>query len=127
MKKTLFISLAVITVMFVASLACAAEGNIMKVKVGDEIYVCNCPPGCPCDTMSRNPGKCTCGTDMIKAKVTKVEAGKATFSAEGWDKERTMKTVGKYSCNCPPGCKCDTISQNPGKCTCGTEMKAAKK
>jgi hypothetical protein len=127
MKKTLFVSFAVVITMLMVSLSFADEGNKMMLKAGDEIYVCNCPPGCPCDGMSRNPGKCTCGTDMVKAKVTKVETGKANFMASGWDKERTYKTVGKYACNCPPGCKCNTISQNPGKCTCGAEMKEAKK
>lgn len=27
-------------------------------------YVCACPPECPCDTQSQNPGKCVCGVDM---------------------------------------------------------------
>jgi hypothetical protein len=53
----------------------------------------------------------------------KVEAGKATFKAAGWEKERVFKTVGKYMCACGPECKCDTISQNPGNCTCGKKMK----
>lgn len=99
-----------------------AEKGTMELKVGDEVYVCNCGEKCPCNTMSRNPGNCTCGTEMVKAKVLKVEPGKAEVKAESWDKARVFKTIGKYTCNCGPNCKCDTISQNPGKCTCGADM-----
>lgn len=99
-----------------------AEKGTMELKVGDEVYVCNCGENCPCNTMSRNPGNCTCGTEMVKAKVLKVEPGKAEVKAESWDKARVFKTIGKYTCNCGPNCKCDTISQNPGKCTCGADM-----
>ena len=106
-----------------AAFALAAEKGALDLKVGDERYVCNCGEKCPCNTISSNEGKCTCGSDMVKATVTKVEKGKATFKAAGWEKERTFKTVGKYTCNCSPDCKCGTISQNPGKCTCGSKMK----
>jgi len=99
-----------------------AEKGKMELKVGDEVYVCNCGENCPCNTMSRNPGNCTCGNEMVKAKVLKVEPGKAEVKAESWDKARVFKTIGKYTCNCGPNCKCDTISQNPGKCTCGADM-----
>jgi hypothetical protein len=30
------------------------------------------------------------------------------------------------ACDCGPDCKCDTISQNLGNCTCGKEMMEAK-
>ena len=119
-KVALLVSLSFVVMV---AFAFAAEKAAQDLKVGDERYVCNCGPDCPCNTMSVNQGKCTCGKDMVKAKVTKVENGKANFKAEGWDKERTFKTVGKYVCNCGPDCKCGTISQNPGKCTCGKEMK----
>ncbi len=95
----------------------------MELKVGDEVYVCNCGEKCPCNTMSRKAGKCSCGKDMVKAKVTKVEEGKAYVMAPGWEKERAFKTTGKYACACGKGCKCNTISQNPGKCACGKKMK----
>lgn len=102
--------------------AYAGSNGKMDLKVGDEVYACNCGEKCPCNTLSRNPGKCTCGKELVKAKVTKVEEGKAYLMAKGWEKERVFKTTGKYACNCP-GCKCGTISQNPGKCSCGVEMK----
>jgi hypothetical protein len=94
----------------------------MALKVGDEVYVCNCGEKCPCHTMSKNPGQCSCGVDLVKAKVTRVDEGSAMVMING--KERSFKTVGKYACACGPACPCNTISQNPGKCTCGMEMKA---
>ena len=121
MRKTLIVFSLVF--IFLAAVAFAAEKGALTLKVGDERYVCNCGEKCPCNTISSNEGKCTCGTDMVKATVTKVEKGKAVFKAAAWEKERTFKTIGKYKCACGPDCKCDTISQNPGKCTCGTKMK----
>jgi hypothetical protein len=96
----------------------------MELSVGDEVYACNCGEACPCDTLSRNPGQCTCGVDLVKAKVKKVEPGTAVLEIKG--KEKTFKTVGKYACACGLQCKCNTISQNPGNCTCGVEMAKVK-
>jgi hypothetical protein len=95
-------------VIVVALFPFAAEKGKLDLKAGDERYVCNCGEKCPCNMISSNEGKCTCGIDMVKAKVAKVEKGKATFKANLWEKERSFKTVGKYACNCAPGCKCDT-------------------
>mgnify|MGYP000579250342 CR=1 FL=1 len=119
-KKVIFFALVL---SLVSAIAIAGSRGSFVLKPGDELYVCDCGEKCPCDSMSNNPGQCTCGKDLVKAKVTRVEKEKAFFKAEGWAKERTFKTVGKYTCACPPACKCDTISQNPGKCTCGVEMK----
>ena len=121
MKKLFTGVLAVLFILGAISLAMAEKGT-MELKVGDEIYACNCGAKCPCNTMSRNPGNCTCGSPMVKAKVLKVEPGTAELKADSWDKPRVFKTVGKYTCNCGPDCKCDSISQNPGKCTCGADM-----
>jgi len=123
MKKVVLVVLPIALIVFMVALSSAGPRGKFELKAGDELYVCNCGETCPCDSMSNNPGKCTCGKDMVKAKVTKVEAGTAFSKAEGWAKEKAFKTVGKYTCACPPACKCDTISQNPGKCTCGVEMK----
>lgn len=123
MKKSFVtVAVAVFTLAMVA-LSFAAGSGKMELKSGDESYVCNCGEKCACDTMSRNKGNCTCGKEMVKAKATKVESGKAVEKSDGWAKERTFKTNGQYTCACGPECKCDTISQNPGKCTCGKEMK----
>jgi hypothetical protein len=121
MRKIVCGVLVVLFVLVSVSVGMAEKGK-MELKVGDEVYVCNCGENCPCNTMSRNPGNCTCGNEMVKAKVLKVEPGKAEVKAESWDKARVFKTIGKYTCNCGPNCKCDTISQNPGKCTCGADM-----
>ncbi len=120
MKKVLFVLPIVLFVL--VAFAFAAEKQKMEFKVGDEQYVCNCGDACPCKTISMNAGKCACGKDMVKATVTKVEKGKAMFKSAGWDKERAFPTVAKYKCACGPDCKCNTISQNPGNCTCGKKM-----
>jgi hypothetical protein len=122
MKKIILIATVILTIAFVAT-SFAGDKAKMDLKVGDEIYACNCGEDCPCNTMSRNAGKCTCGKDMVKAKVMKVEGDKVMLKSETWEKERAFKTTGNYMCDCGPDCKCDTISQNPGKCTCGNEMK----
>jgi len=40
----------------------------MELKAGEEVYACNCGAECPCDTLSRNAGKCTCGVEMKEVK-----------------------------------------------------------
>ena len=99
-----------------------ADKTKMKAKVGDELNRCAGGEGCPCDRMSRNPGQCTCGKDMVKTKVTKVEKGKITVES----RNKPFVSVAKYVCDCGPDCKCDTISQNPGNCTCGKKMVEVK-
>ena len=123
MKRIAMVLVMVVLAVSIVSISTAAEKGKMDLKVGDVVYACNCGEKCPCNTMSINPGKCTCGSDMVKATVTKVEPGKATLKADEWKQERVFKTVGKYTCSCGPDCKCNTISQNPGKCTCGADMK----
>ncbi|HSB51317.1 MAG TPA: hypothetical protein VLD40_01535 [Dissulfurispiraceae bacterium] len=122
MRKVAIIAIALFVASIVAIAFAGTEGK-MSLKVGDEVYACNCGEKCPCQSMANKPGKCTCGTDMVKAKVMKIEGDTAYLKAEGWEKERPFNTVGKYTCACGAGCDCNMISQNPGKCTCGTEMK----
>jgi len=119
MKKVLIL-MAVFTLAFVT--LAVADKTRMEAKVGDELYVCACGEGCPCDTMSRNAGQCSCGKDMVKTKVTKVEEGKITVAS----RSKPFISVGKYACDCGSACKCDTISQNPGNCTCGKKMVEVK-
>lgn len=123
MKKVFCILFAISFAMALVVSGFADSQGKMDLKAGDEVYACNCGEKCACNTLSKNPGKCTCGKEMVKAKVTKVEEGKAYLMADGWEKERVFKTTGKYTCDCGKDCKCGTISQNPGKCTCGSEMK----
>lgn len=119
MKKLLI--LGIVFALAFATFA-LADKTKMTAKVGDQLYVCACGEGCPCDTMSRNAGQCTCGKDLVKTKVTKVEKGKITVES----RKKPFVSVAKYVCDCGPDCKCDTISQNPGNCTCGKKMVEVK-
>ncbi len=123
MKKVLSLLSLVAFSLMIGNAVWAADKSKLDLKAGNEIFACNCGDECACKSMSRNAGKCTCGKDMVKAKVISVKAGQASLKAAGWDKERLFFLKGKYACACGPDCKCDTISQNPGKCTCEKEMK----
>lgn len=90
-------------------------------KAGEAIYVCACGAGCDCQAVSRNDGKCACDKPLAKTTVIKVEGGKLLATVNG--AEQTYSTKAKYMCGCGEGCTCGTISQKPGKCTCGKEMK----
>jgi hypothetical protein len=66
MKKTLLVVLGIVLALGLIAVAYADLKSKMDLKAGDEIYACNCGEACKCDTISQNPGKCTCGTDMQK-------------------------------------------------------------
>jgi hypothetical protein len=119
MKKIL-ISLFAVTLLLVAVVA-FADKTLPVYKKGDSVYVCTCGDSCDCKTMSRKEGKCSCGNALGKGTVSKVEGDKAVVKVG--DKELNFITKAKYACACGDGCKCGTISQKPGKCSCGTEMK----
>ena len=123
MRKAVVL-LAVLTLVVVA-VAFAANPK-PAFKIGNEVYVCNCPEVC-CQTISKHAGKCPCGIDMVKAKVTGTVKGEVTLLGAGWEKDKVFSTEAKFACNCDPKCDCDTISQKAGKCPCGKEMKAVKK
>jgi hypothetical protein len=123
MKRSVHIVMAALLSLTMVGVAFAAAPGQMDLKVGEEVYVCNCGPSCPCHTMSMKEGNCTCGNKMVKGKVTKVDNDVAYVQAEGWEKPRAYNTQGKYMCACGPSCNCGTISQNPGKCVCGNDMK----
>ena len=126
MIKLLRVVVIAVLGLVMVTAAFAASTGKMNLKVGEEVYVCNCGPSCPCHTMSMQEGNCTCGNKMVKAKVTKVEPNVAYVQAEGWEKARAFRTQGKFMCACEPSCNCGTISQNPGKCVCGQDMKPVK-
>lgn len=119
MKKTL-ISLFVASMLLVAVVA-FADKDLPVYKKGDTVYVCNCGDACPCKTMSRRDGTCSCGKALGKGVVSSVEGDKAVVTVEG--KELNFVTKAKYACACGDGCNCGTISQKPGKCSCGKDMK----
>ncbi len=123
MKRCFTITLALVFVFVGATLSQAAlKAGTMQLKAGDEVYVCGCGEKCPCLTMSKKPGQCTCAKDLVKGKVSKVAKGKATVMMPD-GKEQMFPMKGKYVCACGPKCDCDTVSQAPGKCACGKELK----
>jgi len=125
MKKAFLAVLGILVIAAGAALLMAQDKSKMVLKAGDEVFACNCGPSCPCMTLSRKEGACACGNPLAKAKVKSVGEDTAVLIIGG--KEQTFKTVGKFMCACGPECKCDTISQSPGKCACGVEMIEVKK
>ncbi len=135
MRKSIYLSIVLLALVAVVvgcsstNMTTAEEKEVelrpkMALTVGEELYACNCGKQCPCNTLSKNAAKCTCGVDMVKASVVSVGEDTAVLLVSG--EERTFKTVGKYACACGLQCPCNTISQNPGKCSCGMEMKEVK-
>lgn len=125
MKKGLMLLVALMFTLALSGLCFAAvENGKLSVKAGDSVYVCNCGEKCTCLTTGKKTGKCSCGKEMVKVTLTRVDSGKAYYQEEG--KERSVETTGKYACACGPKCDCDFISQKAGKCGCGMEMKKVK-
>lgn len=137
MKRTSVVLLAVALVLTAVGLALAAEKSAEKSQV---FYVCNCGAVCHCDSLSKEPGKCTCGKDMAAMHLLAIEKDTAIFCTCGGncscERSKTdpdkcdcgnpVKKVslkGKYVCACGADCTCGSISDKPGKCTCGQEMK----
>lgn len=125
MKKAVLAILGLCVIAAAASLLLAQDKSRLVLKAGDEIFACGCGSSCPCQTLSRKEGNCSCGKPLVKATVKSVGEGTAVLVIG--DREQTFKTVGKYMCACGPSCKCDTISQTPGKCACGVDMVEVKK
>jgi len=133
MKRVLILVLAAAFLMVAIGLVIAAD----KSKV---YFVCNCKDDCKCDSISKEAGKCKCGTEMTAMHLLAVDKDTAVLCRCGADCtcERSkddpskcncgkpVKTIGlkgKYVCACGDDCKCGAISDTPGKCGCGKEMK----
>lgn len=126
--KKLVLAVIALFVLAAAGLAFADKGTkgMFAAKAGDTIYVCGCGESCACGTMAKKEGECSCGKQLVKTTVTKVEKGKVYYQLEG--KELSAPKQGKFMCGCGEGCDCGFISQKPGKCGCGKEMvKTGKK
>ncbi len=95
MKRSLCIVIVALLGLMMVGVVFAATSGKMDLKVGEEVYVCNCGPSCPCNSMSMKEGNCTCGNKMVKAKVTKVEKDMAYVKAEGWEKPRAFTYPGQ--------------------------------
>ncbi len=122
MKRLVLIVLSLLVVFGVVGAVMADKGpkGFFDAKAGDEIYVCGCGEKCDCGTMARKEGKCSCKKDLVKATVTKVEDGKVYYKVA--DNVLSAPQQGKYACACGEACKCGTVSQKPGKCSCNKEM-----
>jgi hypothetical protein len=107
--------------LLVAGLTVAHAETKKEFKAGDTVYVCSCGAACKCGTVSYKEGKCGCGQGLVKTTLTAVKDGKVYYMVDG--KELSAPAAGKYGCACGEGCGCGTISQKPGKCSCGKEMK----
>lgn len=119
MKKVL-IGLFVASLLLVAVVA-FADKTVPVYKKGDAVFVCACGESCECKTMARKAGKCSCGKDMVKGVVNEVKDDKLVVKVG--DKDMIFPAKAKFACGCGEGCSCGTVSQKPGKCGCGTEMK----
>ncbi|MBA4393130.1 MAG: hypothetical protein C0407_06230 [Desulfobacca sp.] len=102
MKRKLILTLALLLGLSVFSTAEVI--NKLEIKEGTEIYACNMPETCPCDTLALKPEKCKCGVELIKTKATKVD-DKIIYVDS---RKRGFKRVGKYTCSCPETCNCLT-------------------
>jgi len=133
MRKPLIVLLVVAFVVAALGLVIAAE----KSKV---YYVCNCKDDCKCDTISKEPGKCTCGNELTAMHLLAIDKDKAVFCRCGADctcerskddpskcgcgkPVKMVSLKGKYVCGCGENCNCGAISDKPGKCGCGKDMK----
>jgi len=122
MKKIVLLAVSLLLLFAAVSLVFAAKGpsGTFEAKAGDTIYVCGCGEGCACGSLAKKEGTCSCGKELVKTTVTKVENGKIFYTLDG--KEVSAPTQGKYACGCGEGCNCGSISQKPGKCGCDKDM-----
>jgi len=133
MKRATILLTLLVFVLATIGLVAAAD----KSKV---YYVCNCKDDCHCDSLSKDPGKCKCGSEMAPMHLLAIEKDTAVLCRCGADctceRSKTdpkmcgcgkpVKIVGlkgKYVCACGADCQCNTISDKPGKCGCGKELK----
>ncbi len=115
-------------------------GLVIAADKSKVYYVCNCQDDCKCNTISKEPGKCSCGKELTAMHLLAIENDTAVFcrcgaecncerskddpSKCGCGKPVKMVSLkGKYICGCGGGCNCGTISDKPGKCSCGKDLK----
>jgi len=133
------------TVMLVMLLSgCAAKQTASAdADRQDVLYTCNCGPECKCNTVSTKPGNCACGAPLKWGHVLKSEGDEVILCqcAEGCQckgldpndptkcacgnpvKRVNLKGTGVYYCNCGGSCQCNTVSDKPGLCKCGMQLK----
>lgn len=107
--------------LLLTAVAAFADKSVPVYKKGDAVYVCTCGDSCDCKTMARREGKCSCGNALGKGVVTKADGGRLVVKVGSANLNFPAKA--KYACGCGDGCTCGTVSQKPGKCGCGSDMK----
>lgn len=108
----------------------------------DVVYVCNCGDECACGTVAVEPGTCSCGTELKRAHLVKVEGnegllctcdGDCTCTIDPEDATKcscgtgvrrvSFEGTGLHFCNCGGGsCTCNHVTAAPGRCACGMEL-----
>jgi len=154
MKKIAAV-LVLIASAFILS-ACAHEGGSHQgmheghgekamAKGSSVVYWCACGPECKCNTVKLQPGKCSCGKELVGGHVVFTEGNTAlactcgptcTCKIDPNDhakcgcgkpvKKLNLEGTGIYFCNCGGSCGCNTLSDKPGNCGCGMPLKQAK-
>lgn len=149
MKRTFLLPKTLFVLALFALLAAWASlqpaSSVAEEARNDVLYTCNCGPECKCNTVSTKPGKCACGAPLKWGHVLRVEGDEAILCqcAEGCKctgldpkdptkcmcgnpvKRISLKGSGIYFCNCGGSCSCNTVSDKPGKCKCGMDLKKA--
>jgi len=133
MKRIVGLIAALALVLFVISMVGAADKD-------RAYYVCNCKDDCACNTVSKEPGKCKCGKELVAMHLLAIDKETGIFCRCGaecsCERSKTdpdkcgcgkpVKKVslkGKYVCACGGDCQCSSISEKPGNCNCGKPMK----
>lgn len=61
---------------------------------------------------------------LVAALIVAVSAGMVlTAAGEKSSTETAIQGSVLYVCNCGAGCSCNTISDKPGKCKCGNDLR----
>ena len=140
MKRGRVLFCLVLSVLLLAAFMVSAKAAEER---HDVLYTCDCGPQCKCNSMSTKPGDCKCGKPMKWGHVIKTEGNDAILCmcAEGCKcsgldpkdpskcacgnpvKRVSLKGTGIYFCNCGGSCTCNTVSDTPGTCKCGMDLK----
>lgn len=116
------------------------DNGVVKAS-HDIIYSCACGPECDCNTVSTEPGTCTCGAKLVQGRVLMVDGHTASVCTCGPDctceidsedptkcscgneiKLVSLEGTGLYFCNCGGRCTCNHIAAKPGECHCGMQL-----
>jgi len=136
------------TVAVLALTSCANNGSATSDEAGSQaaniLYVCDCGPDCECESVSTEPGDCSCGKVLKGMHGLKVEGTTAILCTCGTScecelsetdpglcncgepvRKVELEGTGIYFCNCGGACTCNTFSDRPGNCKCGMALKRA--